>query len=404
LRWGWWFLAAIACGLGVLTKGPIAAILLTPPIWAYRRLTGKSCPIGWRAVAAFTALTLVVVLPWYLAICVRRPDFASYFLLQHNLMRFLSPFDHLQPIWFYGPVLLLGLLPATLLLVPFLRFLMSGETSVVSRRSPELGFVLLAGGWCLLFFSLSGSKLPTYIMPAFPPLCLALGYYLAGSRWMATRWPRTVAALAFAIVCLGHNLVLPWYAGYRAPLGRVAEFAEYCGDPATPIIFYPRNCDSIAFHLQRDDLRTFRSKETNVLVEFLRQRPRTVIVFTHRHSLDALRHAFTPDLELVQIKHGTGAHPRIVECPHGQGLEPHGRDLTWPLRCCRRSAQADEARQARVEILERAASHLAALTGTSLRCQAENRWSLPSSSRYTEALFAPNSAVFRLSTRRLPDP
>jgi 4-amino-4-deoxy-L-arabinose transferase-like glycosyltransferase len=303
LRWGWWLLAAIACGLGVLTKGPIAAILLTPPIWAYRRLTGKSCPIGWRAVAAFTALTLVVVLPWYLAICVRRPDFASYFLLQHNLMRFLSPFDHLQPIWFYGPVLLLGLLPATLLLVPFLRFLMSGDASLVSRRSRELGFVLLAGGWCLLFFSLSGSKLPTYIMPAFPPLCLALGYYLAGSRWMTTRWPGTVAALAFAIVCLGHNLLLPWYAGYRAPLGRIAEFEEYCADPATPIIFYPRNCDSIAFHLQRDDLRTFRSKETNVLVEFLRQRPRTVVVFTHRHSLDALRHAFTPDLELVQTKH-----------------------------------------------------------------------------------------------------
>ena len=209
-------------------------------------------------------------------------------------------------------MLLLGLLPATLLLVPFLRFLMSGEASLVSRRSPELSFVLLAGGWCLLFFSLSGSKLPTYIMPAFPPLCLALGYYLAGSGWMATRWPRAVAALAFAIVCLGHNLLLPWYAGYRAPLGRIAEFEEYCGDRATPIIFYPRNCDSIAFHLQRDDLRTFRSKETNVLVEFLRQRPRTVIVFTHRHSLDALRHAFTPDLELVQRKHmGLGRIPGL---------------------------------------------------------------------------------------------
>src|SRR5438105_1041542 len=31
----WWLLAAVACGLGVLTKGPVALILLIPPLLAY---------------------------------------------------------------------------------------------------------------------------------------------------------------------------------------------------------------------------------------------------------------------------------------------------------------------------------------------------------------------------------
>src|SRR5437773_7342547 len=43
-RWGWWLLAALACGFGVLTKGPIAIILLVPPLWAYRFLTRQEEP------------------------------------------------------------------------------------------------------------------------------------------------------------------------------------------------------------------------------------------------------------------------------------------------------------------------------------------------------------------------
>ena len=41
-------------------------------------------------------------------------------------------------------------LPATLFAVPFLRFLLSGDTTLSCRRTPELGFVLLAGGWCVV--------------------------------------------------------------------------------------------------------------------------------------------------------------------------------------------------------------------------------------------------------------
>src|SRR5262249_55945679 len=150
LRHGWWLLAAAACGLGILTKGPVALLLVAPPLWAYGALHGKPCPIGWRAVLAFAAVLLVVALPWYLAICFRLPAFAGYFFWQHNVVRFLVPFDHLRPIWFYGPVLLVGLLPASLLVIPFVRFLFSANPRVVEQRCPGFGFMLLSGGWCIL--------------------------------------------------------------------------------------------------------------------------------------------------------------------------------------------------------------------------------------------------------------
>src|SRR5262249_37856958 len=67
LRRGWWLLAALACGLGVLTKGPVAVLLLVPPLWLHRRLAGGTCRVAWRDVTAFAAVVAAVALPWYVA-------------------------------------------------------------------------------------------------------------------------------------------------------------------------------------------------------------------------------------------------------------------------------------------------------------------------------------------------
>src|SRR5262249_23054070 len=115
LRWGWWLVAAARCRLGVLTKRPVAVLLLVPPLLAHRWLTTSQLRLGRLAWLAFAGTVLLVALPWYVAVCLRIPSFAGYFLWEHNVVRFLSPFDHLRPVWFYAPILLFGLLPGTLL-------------------------------------------------------------------------------------------------------------------------------------------------------------------------------------------------------------------------------------------------------------------------------------------------
>src|SRR5205823_6584442 len=149
--WAGRLVAAAGCGLGVLAKGPVAVLLLVPPLWLHRRLAGPGARIGWPARLVFAAVVLGVALPWYAAVCLRTPDFARHFLWEHNVVRFLTPSGHQRRIWFYGPILLGGLLPGTLLLVPLLRFLGSSDPALVPHRGPALGFMLLAGGWCVLF-------------------------------------------------------------------------------------------------------------------------------------------------------------------------------------------------------------------------------------------------------------
>jgi 4-amino-4-deoxy-L-arabinose transferase-like glycosyltransferase len=303
LRWSWWLLSAAACGFGLLTKGPIAVVLFVPPLLAHRWLAGGLCSVGKRPVFVFAALVLALVLPWYIAVYLREPIFFRHFFWQHNVQRFLAPFDHVEPIWFYVPIMLGGMLPGTLLLPSFLRYLLSGRRENAERRSPELGFMLLAGGWCLLFFTLSGSKLPTYILPAFPPLALALGYFVCSSGWRESRWPAVAVCLMFMLLSGGHYVLVPWYARYRSPVSRYEDLSRICGDRRTPVICYPRNCDSVSFYVGRDDVRCYRSNEIELLRQVLRDQPRTVVLCTHRHSLRGLREALPPELQLTEVTH-----------------------------------------------------------------------------------------------------
>jgi 4-amino-4-deoxy-L-arabinose transferase-like glycosyltransferase len=216
----------------------------------------------------------------------------------------------LQPVWYYLPILLVGFLPATLLFLPFLRHLGSAHDSDAERRSPELGFMLLAGLWCVLFFSLSGCKLPTYILPAFPFLALALGTFVSTSRWHHSLGVKAMACAAFVVMGLFHHVALPWYAWYRAPAGRFPVVSQYCADRSTAVICFPRPCDSMAFYLRRHDLRSFRTKQVKKLRAALREQPRTVVLCTHRHSLQFLRQALPPELKLLE-----GPHFGLTEIP-----------------------------------------------------------------------------------------
>jgi 4-amino-4-deoxy-L-arabinose transferase-like glycosyltransferase len=290
-------LCAIACGLGVLTKGPVAIVLAVVPLIAHHWLMTGRLDWCWKPTAVFASIIVVINAPWYLAVSIARPEFGIYFFVKHNLQRFIAPFDHLEPVWYYAPILLWGLLPATLFGWRTTRWLLSGDLETARTRTPDLGFCLFASGWCVLFFSLSGSKLPTYIMPAFGPLALAFGYY-----WSLT--PGRVAAWIFgfwaASLFVVHTFALPWYAELRSPMGGPqAELRRLCSDPSTVVCCFPRGCDSASFYLRRDDLRPTRSKFVHLLIADLRTRDRTVILFTHNHSLQGLKDALPPDLGIA---------------------------------------------------------------------------------------------------------
>ena len=115
---GWFVASAVCCGLGVLTKGPVSVLMLIPPLVLFLLLNRRRFPFGWRACVAFVGIVAAVNLPWYVAIAVQEPKFLRYFLWEHNVLRFVRPFDHLQPFYYYVPIVLGGLMPLPLLVRP----------------------------------------------------------------------------------------------------------------------------------------------------------------------------------------------------------------------------------------------------------------------------------------------
>src|SRR6266478_4085055 len=148
-------------------------------------------------------------------LCARRnPDFFRIFIIEHNFKRFLTPeFQHIQPFWFYVPVLFVALLPWTALVVaPVV-----DARGFLKKGSPNQALNLLFISYALftvLFFSVSRSKLPGYILPVVFPLGLFLSHAVSlrvrnivpGVRWMAMASTVTLVCLSLGILFASDTL------------------------------------------------------------------------------------------------------------------------------------------------------------------------------------------------------
>ena len=166
-------------GLAVLAKGPAAIILSGGAIFFWALFTKR-----WRdAFRLFHPISLasfcLTALPWYILCARRNPDFFRIFIIEHNFKRYLTPeFQHIQPFWYYVPVLLLAFLPWIALLL-WSSIACAIHIIRTRRVYPSSLFLISWTAFCFLFFSISRSKLPGYILPAVPAIGLLLAHDLS---------------------------------------------------------------------------------------------------------------------------------------------------------------------------------------------------------------------------------
>jgi dolichol-phosphate mannosyltransferase len=205
-RAGWWIFSGFACGLGVLTKGPVALVLCLPPVLVGRWLSASRVRLTlWRWIQ-FAVPIVALATPWFVLISKTRPEFVSYFFLRHHFERFVNAFDHALPWWIYLPTILVLLLPWTVVLPSLIARAGSRRAEARETRSREEGYLVLSALWTIGFFSLSSSKLPSYVIPALPPIGLVMGRLFDLNLWRRgttsgatpSRLPR--AALIFTLV------------------------------------------------------------------------------------------------------------------------------------------------------------------------------------------------------------
>lgn len=215
-----WMLAAwAAMGFAVLSKGLIGIVLPGLALLAYALLQRDGSVLRRLRPLSGLALFLVITAPWFVWVQIRNPGFFDFFFIHEHFARFALPGHHRYGPWYYFvPVLLAELLPWTLPAIASMRLAWNSRQSGAHLIHVERALVV----WCvvvLLFFSLSRSKLPAYILPVLPPLALLAARHLGAGRGMRVR--TALAALlavggavsAFALAVL---LVHPLPAGLQS--------------------------------------------------------------------------------------------------------------------------------------------------------------------------------------------
>ncbi len=176
----------VCMAFGMLAKGPVAPFLAAAVIVIFASAVRDLRLVARTLWLPGIVLFCAIALPWYLAVQLQNPQFFREFILQHNLARFSSDlYHHRQPFWYYLPVTALAFVPWTVFVI--VAFVESVRIWWAERKSRsaepdfELQFRVFACCWLVVpvvFFSLSQSKLPGYILPVIPAGAVLLADYL----------------------------------------------------------------------------------------------------------------------------------------------------------------------------------------------------------------------------------
>jgi 4-amino-4-deoxy-L-arabinose transferase-like glycosyltransferase len=173
------YAAFAAMALGFLTKGPVAVLIplaVSLMFFSVRRefRAWLRAALDPRAIALF----ILIAAPWYVAQYLKEGQaFVEGFFFTHNVGRFKGPMEgHAGSLLYYLPVVLVGLLPYTTLLLKTL-----GGIRSAARDDLEL-FLWLWFAFVLLFFSLSGTKLPHYVVYGYPGIIVLMAMRMDSLR------------------------------------------------------------------------------------------------------------------------------------------------------------------------------------------------------------------------------
>lgn len=175
--------AYVFMGFAFLTKGLIGfvlpgAIFFFFLIWVRDLKEILKMKLGWGIL-----ILTVIVVPWFLAVSMREPEFFNVFIVKHHLERFATKtFGRKKPFWFYVPILFATLFPWSLFLISAVMRAVKEPESDLRRK---LKFMMVWAAVIFVFFSLPRAKLPYYLLPLSMPAAVLLAHFF--ETWRAGR-------------------------------------------------------------------------------------------------------------------------------------------------------------------------------------------------------------------------
>jgi Dolichyl-phosphate-mannose-protein mannosyltransferase len=212
-RQRWYLLATLAAGIATLVKGPVGFLVPFFVVSVYHVVSGRASRVASFFRLSHVLLFLAVVLPWFIGLSMACPDFPYYGIMKESISRFTTPeFRRTQPFYYYGLIIAGTFFPFSLLLPATIR---EGFRKSFRFQDADRLFMVWAVV-VVVFFSLSQSKLPGYILTGVVALGVlmarVLGQALEGSNRVANRIvERSVLGLAVASLLVAFPPLAEWW-------------------------------------------------------------------------------------------------------------------------------------------------------------------------------------------------
>ena len=163
------YLFYVFLALATLTKGIVAIILFFITIFIFLIIEKRLAFLKEIRITKGVVIFGMVVLPWFTTISIKESEFFYFFVIDQHFLRFLtSKHKRTGSLFYFFPVLLGGMFPWSIF-IP--------RSIIALWKKSEIRLLIVWSGIVFLFFSISKSKLPPYILPIFPALAMVLGCF-----------------------------------------------------------------------------------------------------------------------------------------------------------------------------------------------------------------------------------
>lgn len=272
-KWSYWFFVGL--GIGLLVKGPIVGVLVLLPLIAWTILEKQYVAV-WQRLPWFkgSAVMLLIAVPWYIAAEIGSPGFINYFLVGEHFKRFVDagwhgdlygvahkhPRGKIWLLWLFASFPWSFIFLASLISWPFRKN--KQQTLAGIAKSSWHRYLLFWAITPMVFFSLSGNILYTYVLPGLPAFAILVSEILSlrfaiesmqRSKWLWVTALIPIVGLIFLTILIGSPDTFNFEKNQK-PL--VNAYQQSRSSENSRLVYVGRRIYSIDFHTQGKAKRT----------------------------------------------------------------------------------------------------------------------------------------------------
>ena len=304
----WWWTFYLSLGLGFLAKGPAALLPISfAPIQAI--LNRSRFRLNFRSALAGTLVIGTVVGLWGIpAVIATHGDYLQVGLGKHVLQRSLQPMESHGGAGIAGYLLFLPfyLVTSFFSFFPWCLFLPGCARRLLGHREPEENYLLVPILVVLGVFTLIQTKLPHYVLPAYPMLATLVARQVSGSKWRL-RILGTALVLYFLIALVGFRIVEPEF-----PSKKIAQIALPLISRETRTASLNYDEQSLIWYLRQKTRPFHRRLDISNFSDFMNQ-PGPALCVVNMDSLSAIH--LNPDWKTFEVSGYNFARWRIQSVP-----------------------------------------------------------------------------------------